>query len=268
MEWVFDIDIWASLLTLSLMEIVLGIDNIVFISVLVGRLPEEQQDRGRVIGLLGAMVMRVLLLFGIVWLTQLTASVFNIFDNSFSWRDIILIAGGAFLLAKATMEIHHTLEGGAAEHKTGAKAAFAGVIVQIMLLDIVFSLDSVLTAIGMAEHIEVMIAAVVLSMGVMLWASGPISAFIKRHPTTKMLALSFLLLIGMALVADGLGEHIPRGYLYSAIVVIGFPCWSKCLIWPLPAAAKKRRRPYSRRPLDVIFQRVSLRETPSRFRRV
>lgn len=217
MELLADPNAWASLLTLTLMEVVLGIDNVIFISVLVGRLPEDQQDRGRVLGMAGALITRIILLMGIVWLTRMTAPVFELFEQSFSWRDIILIAGGGFLLAKATSEIHHTLEGGDETKTVGAKAAFAAVIVQIMMLDIVFSLDSVLTAIGMAEHIEIMVTAVVIAMGVMLWASGPISAFIKRHPTTKMLALAFLLLIGVALVADGLGEHIPRGYLYSAI---------------------------------------------------
>ncbi len=219
MELLTDPTIWASLATLTLLEIVLGIDNVVFISVLVGRLPQAQQPRARTYGLLGALVMRVILLFGIVWLTKLTTPVIEAFDLSFSWRDLILIVGGGFLLAKATTEIHHSIEGaGVVERRKSSGAGqFWRVIVQVMLLDVVFSLDSVLTAIGMAEHIEVMIAAVTIAIGVMLWMSGPIAAFIQKHPTTKMLALSFLLLIGMALIADGFAMHIPRGYFYFAI---------------------------------------------------
>ena len=223
MELLLDPTVWASLATLTILEIVLGIDNVVFISVLVGRLPEEQQARARTLGLMGALVMRVILLMGIVWLTRLTEPVFTLLDFSFSWRDIILIVGGGFLLAKATTEIHHTIEGAGVTERRNNKGAgaFWRVITQVMLLDMVFSLDSVLTAIGMADHIEVMIAAVVIAMGVMLWMSGPIASFIQKHPTTKMLALSFLLLIGMALVADGLGFHIPRGYFYFAIAFSG-----------------------------------------------
>ncbi len=217
MELLTNPDVWASLATLTILEIVLGIDNVIFIALLVQRLPASQQSRARVLGLGGALIMRVLLLFAIVWLTRLTRPLFEAFDHSFSWRDLILIGGGVFLVIKATIEIHHSIEGHVEERKMGGAAAFGMIIAQIMALDIVFSLDSVLTAIGMAEHIEVMIAAVVISIGVMLFAAGPISDFIQRHPTTKMLALSFLLMIGMTLIADGFGAHVPRGYIYAAI---------------------------------------------------
>jgi len=239
MELFADPAIWASLATLTLLEIVLGIDNVVFISVLVSRLPEEQQARGRTLGLVGALAMRVVLLFGIVWLTKLTAPVFDAFEFSFSWRDIILIVGGGFLLAKATTEIHHTIEGAGVEERRKSSGAgqFWRVIVQVMLLDVVFSLDSVLTAVGMAEHIEVMIAAVVIAIGVMLWMSGPIASFIQKHPTTKMLALSFLLLIGVALIADGFAVHMPRGYFYFAIA---FSALVEVLNWSFSARRKKR----------------------------
>jgi len=218
MEWISDPQIWASLVTLTVMEIVLGIDNIVFISVLVSRLPQMEADRARKIGLSLALVMRILLLLVISWIIGLTATLFTLFGEAFSWRDIILLAGGAFLLVKGTLEIHAGIEG--EEHGQGEKAAppsFWSVIIQILIIDLVFSIDSIVTAVGMAQHVEVMIAAVIISIGVMFVASGPVAAFIKAHPTTKMLALSFLLLIGVALIADGLGFHIPRGYIYFAM---------------------------------------------------
>lgn len=218
MEWISDPQIWASLVTLTVMEIVLGIDNIVFISVLVSKLPQMEADRARKIGLSLALIMRILLLLVISWIIGLTATLFSLFGESFSWRDIILLTGGAFLLVKGTLEIHAGIEGEEDGH--GAKAAppsFWSVIVQILIIDLVFSIDSIVTAVGMAEHVEVMIAAVVISIGIMFIASGPVAAFIKEHPTTKMLALSFLLLIGVALIADGLGFHIPRGYIYFAM---------------------------------------------------
>ena len=234
MELLTNPDVWASLATLTILEIVLGIDNVIFIALLVQRLPVEQQARARVLGLGGALIMRVLLLFAIVWLTRLTKPLFDLAGNTFSWRDLILIGGGVFLVVNATIEIHHSIEGHVEERKVGAAAAFGLIIAQIMALDLVFSLDSVLTAIGMAEHIEVMIAAVVISIGVMLFAAGPISDFIHKHPTTKMLALSFLLMIGMALIADGFGAHLPRGYIYAAI---GF----SVLVEVLNLAVQKRR---------------------------
>ncbi|MEN3974875.1 TerC family protein [Emcibacter sp. SYSU 3D8] len=227
-------DVWASLATLTILEIVLGIDNVIFIALLVQRLPVEQQARARTLGLGGALIMRVLLLFAIVWLTKLTKPLIELAGQTFSWRDIILIGGGVFLVVKATIEIHHSMEGHVDTPKLGAASAFGLIIAQIMALDIVFSLDSVLTAIGMAEHIEVMIAAVVIAIGVMLFAAGPISDFIQKHPTTKMLALSFLLMIGMALIADGFGVHLPRGYIYAAI---GF----SVMVEVLNLAMQKRR---------------------------
>lgn len=208
---------WASLATLALLEIVLGVDNVIFLSIVCSRLPEHQQPRARRIGLLLALAGRIILLFALSWIIGLTAPFFEIFALEISWRDIILAGGGLFLIVKATTEIHHMLEGGGGGHGKPGAAMFATVLVQIFLLDLVFSLDSVLTAIGMAEHIEIMVAAVVIAIGVMLWAAEPMSAFVHKHPTVKMLALSFLLLIGVALIADGLEFHIPRGFLYFGI---------------------------------------------------
>ncbi len=207
-----------ALLTLASLEIVLGIDNIVFISILVGKLPAEQRASGRRIGLLLAMGMRIALLLAISWVMGLTAPLFSVLEHGFTGRDLILLFGGLFLVAKATWEIHDKLEG--EEHgPDGAKAvaSFAAILTQIVLLDLVFSLDSVITAVGMAQHIEIMIAAVVISVGVMLVFAGSISTFIERHPTMKMLALSFLLLIGVVLVADGFGQHVAKGYIYFAM---------------------------------------------------
>ena len=217
MELLTDPQAWTAFLTLTLLEIVLGIDNIVFISILTDRLPANQRDRARVIGLGAAMIMRILLLFAISWIIGLTEPWFEIFDREFSGRDLIMLAGGFFLLYKATTEIHAKLEG--EEHNEGGKATatFAAVIAQIMVLDMVFSLDSVITAVGMADDIEVMIAAVVVAVGVMLWASGPLAKFVQEHPTVKILALSFLILIGMSLVAEGFHQHIPKGYIYTAM---------------------------------------------------
>jgi predicted tellurium resistance membrane protein TerC len=211
-------EIWVSLLTLTVLEIVLGIDNIVFISVLTSRLPPEQQARGRRLGLGLALVMRVLLLLTLSWVIGLTAPLVTVLGMEISGRDLILIGGGLFLLAKATTEIHEGLEGGGHAVDEAPKAvSFRGVLLQVALLDVVFSLDSVITAVGMANEILVMIAAVVIAIGVMLVAAGPLSRFVEAHPTVKMLALSFLLLIGMSLVADGLDVHIPKGYIYFAM---------------------------------------------------
>jgi predicted tellurium resistance membrane protein TerC len=205
-----------ALVTLTFLEVVLGVDNVIFISILSGKLPKSQQRRARRVGLLAAMLMRLLLLSSIVWLSRLTVPLFEVMGRGISGRDLILIGGGLFLLAKATWEIHDKLEG---EHESSRKAvaSFAAVIGQVMLLDIVFSLDSVITAIGMADDLRVMIAAVVLAVLVMLVAAEPISAVVEQHPTIKVLALSFLLLIGLSLVADGLGQHIPKGYIYFAM---------------------------------------------------
>lgn len=220
---------WASLLTLTVLEIVLGIDNIIFISIVSSRLPPEQQNKARSIGLMLALVMRILLLSLIFWIAHLTTPLFTIFGQEISWRDIILIGGGLFLLVKGTMEIHHSVESTEQDQNVLKKVTFGAVLAQIMVLDIVFSLDSVITAIGMAEEQSIMIAAVVIAIGVMLFAAKPISDFVNRHPTVKMLALSFLLLVGMALIADGLEYHIPRGYLYFAVA---FSLGVECLnIW-------------------------------------
>jgi predicted tellurium resistance membrane protein TerC len=210
-------EVWISFATLAALEIVLGIDNIVFIAILTSKLPARQQPLARRAGIGAALVTRLLLLFSLAWVIGLTEPVFSVFDHTVSWRDVILIGGGLFLLAKGTIEIHDRIEG---EHEHGAKAAAAGfvaVVAQIAVLDIIFSLDSVITAVGMVDHLAVMVAAILSAVAVMLAAAGPLSAFIERHPTVKMLAMSFLLLIGMALVADGLGLHIPKGYLYFAI---------------------------------------------------
>ncbi|MEO8070874.1 MAG: TerC family protein [Acidobacteriota bacterium] len=205
------------LLTLTVLEIVLGVDNVIFISILSGKLPPDQQKRARRVGLIAAMAMRIALLWSIVWISRLTVPLFSVMGHGISGRDLILLGGGLFLLAKATFEIHEKLEGASAHGSGKAVATFAAVIAQVMVLDIVFSLDSVITAIGMADDLRVMVAAVVLAVLVMLLAAEPISAVVERHPTIKILALSFLLLIGMSLVAEGLGQHVPKAYIYFAM---------------------------------------------------
>ncbi|MBL8593809.1 MAG: TerC family protein [Devosia sp.] len=220
LELLYDPNVWAAFLTLTAMEIVLGIDNIVFISVLVSRLPKEQADRARKLGLSLALIFRILLLLVISWIIGLTQPAFDIMGFAPSWKDLILIAGGAFLVYKATHEMHAEIEEPHEEEdnlKKQASMAFAAIISQIIVIDLVFSIDSIVTAVGMADHVEVMIAAVIVAVGVMFVASGPVADFVAKHPTTKMLALAFLLLIGTSLVADGLGFHIPKGYIYSAM---------------------------------------------------
>jgi predicted tellurium resistance membrane protein TerC len=231
-EWISDPGIWASLATLTVLEIVLGIDNIVFISVITGRLPAEQAKRARQIGLALALGFRILFLLLLTWLIGLTETVFSLgitgpigedghpsFETDFSWQDIILGAGGLFLLFKATTEIHKGVEGEEEDPgKSGAAmAAFGAIVAQIVVIDLVFSVDSIITAVGLAEEIGVMIAAVIIAIGIMYVASGPISSFVHAHPTTKMLALAFLFMIGAALIADAFGFHIPRGYIYTAM---------------------------------------------------
>src|SRR3954468_1213831 len=206
-----------ALVSLTFLEIVLGVDNVIFISILSGKLPREQQDRARRTGLVAAMGMRILLLLSISWVVRLTTPLFTVVDRPISGRDLILIGGGLFLLAKATLEIHERLEGEEGHGSARVAPSFAAVIVQIMALDIVFSLDSVITAVGMVDAVSIMIAAVVLSVAIMMFAAGPVSAFVSRHPTVKVLALSFLLLIGMSLVGEGFGMHIPKGYIYFAM---------------------------------------------------
>jgi predicted tellurium resistance membrane protein TerC len=217
MDWMADPQAWIALLTLTVLEIVLGIDNIIFISILAGKLPAEQQKRARNVGLMLAMGMRILLLLSLSWIIRLTAPLFTIAGHEISGRDLILMGGGLFLLAKATHEIHDRLEGEEGHVTAKIAPSFAAVITQILLLDIVFSLDSVITAVGMAQQLAVMIIAVVISVGIMLVSAGSIGDFVNRHPTVKMLALSFLLLIGMSLVAEGLEFHIPKGYIYFAM---------------------------------------------------
>ncbi len=217
MEWLTNPEIWIALATLTFLEIVLGVDNIIFISILSGKLPVEQQPRARRIGLLGAMVMRVGLLFSLAWIIRLTHPWFTILGEEISGRDLILILGGLFLLAKSTYEIHDKLEGDEGHASRKIRASFVSVIVQIMLLDIVFSLDSVITAVGMASHLWVMVAAVVIAVAIMMVSAEPISDFVHKHPTVKMLALSFLLLIGLSLLLEGFDHHVPKGYIYFAM---------------------------------------------------
>ena len=217
MEWLTDPQAWIALITLTALEIVLGIDNIIFISILAGKLPEHQRQKGRLIGLALAMIMRIVLLMSLAWIVQLTSPLFTVFDHPVSGRDLILIVGGLFLLAKSTHEIHDKLEGEENIEVSSGTARFGSVLFQIMLLDIVFSLDSVITAVGMVQQIPVMVTAVVLAVIFMMLFARPIGDFVEDHPTVKMLALSFLLLVGMALVADGLGFHIPKGYIYFAM---------------------------------------------------
>ena|SRR5581483_787721 len=217
LELLTDPQAWIAFVTLSLLEIVLGIDNIIFISILVGRLPPAQRNSARVSGLAFAMVTRVLLLFSIVWLTRLTKPWFFIGEQGVSGRDVILFLGGLFLLIKSTLEIHHTLEGAAEQHATRVFSSFIMTVAQIGVIDIVFSLDSVFTAVGLANDLPVMVAAVIVAILVMMVVSGAISDFVDRHPTIKILALSFLILIGVALIAEGAHFHIPKGYLYFAM---------------------------------------------------
>lgn len=218
MDWLSDPQIWASLLTLTALEIVLGIDNVVFIAILADRLPAAQQARARQAGLALALITRLALLASIAWIIGLTRPLFDVLGHAVSWRDIILVAGGFFLLYKGTREIHRRLEGETPQEEAGrARTSFAGIVAQILLIDIVFSLDSVITAVGMANELWVMATAIILAVAIMLGASGPLAGFVDRHPTVKMLALSFLLLIGMTLVADGAGVHVPKGYIYAAI---------------------------------------------------
>jgi predicted tellurium resistance membrane protein TerC len=217
-DWLFEPATLASLVTLTIMEIVLGIDNIVFLSVITSKLKDPvTRKRARQIGLGLALVFRIIFLMAITWIIGLTTPVFTVMDHAVSWRDLILIGGGLFLLVKGTLEIHNGIEGVHEDVATVKEASFGLVIGQILMIDLVFSIDSIITAIGMAQHVEIMITAVIISMGVMYVASGPVSDFIHRHPTTKMLALAFLLLIGVALIADGLGFHIPRGYIYFSM---------------------------------------------------
>ncbi len=222
MDWLTSPEAWLALVTLTALEIVLGIDNIIFISILVGRLPEERRQRGRVLGLGFAMVTRILLLLSITWVMRLTSPLFSVLERGVSGRDIILVGGGLFLIWKSTVEIHESLEGAGEERTTRAVTGFAATIAQIALIDIIFSLDSVITAVGLAREVAVMIIAIIASVGVMMFAAKAIGDFVDRHPTIKMLALSFLVMVGVALIAEGFDLHIPRGYIYFAMAFSTF----------------------------------------------
>jgi predicted tellurium resistance membrane protein TerC len=217
MNWIVNPEAWIALLTLTALEIVLGIDNIIFISILVGRLPQHQRNKGRVLGLGFAMVTRILLLLSITWVMKLTSPLFSVFEKGITGRDIILIGGGLFLLWKSTVEIHESLEGAEEERTTRVLAGFAATIVQIAVIDIIFSLDSVITAVGLAQDLTVMIIAIIGAVGVMMFAAKAIGEFVDRHPTIKVLALSFLVVVGVALIAEGFDWHVPRGYIYFAM---------------------------------------------------
>jgi predicted tellurium resistance membrane protein TerC len=217
MEWITTAEGWAALLTLTVLEIVLGIDNIIFIAIVAGKLPLGKRERARRTGLFLAMFIRIALLMSIVWVMSLTRPLITVLGVELSGRSLILAGGGLFLLFKATREIHESLEGEETEHATRQAASFSGIIIQILLLDIVFSLDSVITAVGMADYVSIMIAAIVIAVFTMLFASTAIADFVERHPTVKMLALAFLLLIGLSLIAEGFGQHVPKGYIYFAM---------------------------------------------------
>ncbi|HEX6433321.1 MAG TPA: TerC family protein [Gemmatimonadales bacterium] len=248
MDWITDPQAWIGFATLTLLEIVLGIDNIVFISILADKLPHEKQGRARIIGLGLAMLTRILLLFSLTWIIQLTAPLFTVLGEEISGRDLVLILGGLFLLAKSTHEIHNNLEGEEGEKSIRVAPSFVSVLIQIALLDIVFSLDSVITAVGMVDDIGVMISAVVVAIGFMMAFSGTISAFVSRHPTIKMLALSFLILIGVALIADGLNQHIPKGYIYFAMAFSVGVELLNLRARRVHAKAVQLRRPYADQP--------------------
>jgi len=236
---------WAAFATLSILETVLGIDNVIFLAILVARLPAERQPRARIVGLALAMVTRIALLLSIVWLTRLTRPWFTLLGQQISGRDLVLGAGGLFLLAKSVLEIHSTLEGARAERRARALVSFAAIVVQIALIDIVFSLDSVFTAVGLArpDQVPIMAAAIVASILVMMWLSGPISAFIDTHPTVKVLALAFLILVGVALIGEGLDYHIPKGYLYFAMAFSVLVEMINIRLRKLLDAHDRRRRP-------------------------
>jgi predicted tellurium resistance membrane protein TerC len=244
MEWITSPEAWVALTTLTLLEIVLGVDNIIFISILVGRLPEEQRDRARILGLAFAMGTRILLLLVLSWIMRLQATLFTVLGVDISGRDLILIGGGLFLLAKSTLEIHHSLEGEEGHAGSVQRATFTSVIVQIAIIDIVFSLDSVITAVGMADDLAVMIIAVMIAVGVMMFAAGAIGRFVDNHPTIKMLALSFLVLIGVALIAEGIEVHIPKGYIYFAMAF-------SVLVEMLNIRIRRSREPLQLKKKDV-----------------
>jgi predicted tellurium resistance membrane protein TerC len=257
MDWIFSAEAWLAFVTLTVLEIVLGIDNIIFISILAGKLPAAVQARARTLGLALAMGMRILLLLSIAWIMRLTRPLFTVLNQEISGRDLILMLGGLFLIYKATHEIHERLEGGGTEHEGGRRAApFGGVLIQIALLDIVFSLDSVITAVGMANDLGVMITAIVVAVGFMMFSAGPVSAFVEHHPTIKMLALSFLLLIGVTLIAESFEQHIPKGYIYFAMAFSVF-------VEMLNLRARKAAEPVHLRPTNRERQALAVEPTES-----
>jgi predicted tellurium resistance membrane protein TerC len=245
MEWLTDPQTWIALLTLTALELVLGIDNIIFISILAGKLPQQQQQRARTLGLGLAMLMRIALLFSLSWIIRLTAPLFTVLGQEISGRDLILLTGGLFLLAKSTHEIHEKLEGEEGHASAKVKTSFTSVLVQILLLDIIFSLDSVITAVGMTDQFGVMITAVVVAVLCMMVFAGPIAEFVERHPTIKVLALSFLLLIGVTLIAEGLDRHIPKGYIYFAMAFSVFVEMINLKVRPPRTAPVKLHEPYA-----------------------
>jgi predicted tellurium resistance membrane protein TerC len=245
MNWISDPQAWIGFATLTVLEIVLGIDNIIFISILADKLPQGQQRRARLVGLGLAMLTRILLLFSLTWIIRLTQPLFSVLGEEISGRDLVLLLGGLFLLAKSTHEIHGNLEGEEGEASARIAPSFAGVLVQILLLDIVFSLDSVITAVGMVDELGIMVAAVVVAVVFMMAFSGTISDFVSRHPTIKMLALSFLLMIGVALIAEGLDQHIPKGYIYFAMAFSVGVELLNMRVRRAHASAVKLRRPYA-----------------------
>ncbi len=264
MDWITQPETWIALVTLVALELVLGVDNIIFISILAGKLPQNVQNRARVTGISAAVFTRILLLLSLRWLISLDEPLFALFGMDFSGHDLILITGGLFLLGKATYEIHDKLEGEQGHASARVAGAFWSVIVQIMLLDIIFSLDSVITAVGMVDEIVIMIIAVVIAAGVMIFTSGPISSFVERHPTIKMLALSFLLMIGLTLVAEGLGQHIPKGYIYFAM---GFSVFVEMLnlrVRGRPVNLRERYAAETKMPMEPVAVQAKPKKSKSR----
>ena len=251
MAWLTDPQLWVAFVTLTVLELVLGIDNIIFIAILAGKLPPAQQPRARTLGLGLAMLMRIALLFALSWIIRLTAPLLTVLGEEISGRDLILLGGGLFLLGKSTYEIHEKLEGEEGHASARVRPSFLGVLIQILLLDIVFSLDSVITAVGMTDRLGVMIAAVIVAVVGMMGFAGPISRFVERHPTVKMLALSFLLLIGVTLIAEGLDRHIPKGYIYFAMAFSVFVEMLNLRLRRPRTAPVKLHEPYARDPGSV-----------------